>query len=363
MPRKTDTLAHQTKHPSRVLVVDPDPDFTTLIERVAGGDASMQITRTVSIADARQFLESHAVDLAVINPQLPDGSGLDLAGDLKKSKKITQTIVTTDKPDLDAAIAAIRAGACDFIVKPVELDEVSQRIHAALERQTQDKLQAGRVRRLRRLCKKLNQARVDVSRQVDILCNDLVTAYQELAVQMQQTHTDSGYGQLVNNELDLEALLRKTLEYLMEQAGPTNAAVFLPASLDEYSLGGYVNYDCTAESADMLLEHLADVLAPRVSDAEGVVHATDNDELTHWLGDDSAYLADSHLIAFPCRCDGEALAVVALFRDRSEPFGDHVIEQCGILAPLLGEALARVIKVHHRHLPDLDEGPEFDEAF
>ena len=363
MPRQTAHLDSQTPRPFHVLVVDPDPGFTDVIQRVAQDGQPMQVAQATCIADAQKYLDAHRVDVAVIEPTLPDGSGLDLAEQLSASKKITQTIVSTTTPDVDAAIAAMRAGVSDFIVKPIDLHEISNRIHAAFERQTRDKQRAGRVRRLRRLCKKLNQARVDVSQQVDILCNDLVTAYQELAVQMQQSQTGVGYAELIDSELDLEPLLRKTLEHLMEQAGPTNAAIFLPANLDEYSLGGYVNYDCTAESADMLLEHLADVLAPRVSEASELVHVTDNHTLTDWLGDDAAYLADSHLLAFACRSDGETLAVITLFRDQNEPFDLNLLERCDALAPLLGDALARVIKVHHRHLPDMDDENEFDLPF
>src|SRR5690606_37867773 len=135
--------------------------------------------------------------------------------------------------------------------------ELNQRVDAAIDRHRRDAQREQRTKRLRRLCRKLNEAREEVTQQVDVLCNDLVTAYQELANQMQQVVQTSEYAGLIRDELDLEGLLRKTLEFLVHKAGACNAAIFLPATADEYSLGGYVNYDCTSDSADILLQHLA----------------------------------------------------------------------------------------------------------
>lgn len=297
----------------------------------------------------------------MIEPELPDGSGLDLADELAHAKRITQTIVITEKPSLESAIQALRAGACDFVVKPLDLADLSNRIRLALQKQTRAKSHATQVRRLRRLCKKLNQARHEVSQQVDILCNDLVTAYQELACQMNQVVQTSEYGIVIRDELDLEQVLRRTLEYLVDKAGPTNAAIFLPSSMDEYGLGGYVNYDCTPQSADMLLQHLADVMAPRVAEADALVHVTDNAALDAWIADDAAWLHDSHLLAFACRNDNETLAVIALFRDGGEPFDEALVETCQAIGPMLGESLARLIRIHHRHMPEPPFNDEDDD--
>lgn len=363
-PRHTHAVAAPSKtSPSKaagafhVLIVDTDAQLCDTLRAVGAkaGRAELQVTHARSLAEARARLAEGPIDLAMIEPNLPDGSGLDLADELARSRRITQTIVISEKPSLDAAIQAIRAGACDFIVKPLDLREIDDRIRLALQRQDREKVHAQQVRRLKRLCKKLSQARAEISQQVDILCNDLVTAYQELACQMQQVVQSSEYGVIIREELDLERLLRRTLEYLIEKAGPTNAAIFLPASADEYSLGGYVNYDCGSQGADMLLQHLADVLAPRVAECSELVHITDNEELRQWIGDDAAWLEDCHVVAFACRHDDEALAILTLFRDGGQPFGPVLTETCNAIAPMLAEALARIIRIHHRATDYLDD--------
>jgi hypothetical protein len=169
---------------------------------------------------------------------------------------------------------------------------------------------------------------------------------------MQQVSQTGEYSALVKGELDIESLLRKTLEFLLQKGGAMNAAIFLPATADEYSLGGYVNYDCTVESADVLLQHLADIVAPKLTDLTEPLVITDNQTLTKWIGDDAAYLADSHVVGLSARRDSEALAVLILFRDGSTPFDAAFLETCAAITPLLAQYLAKIIRIHHRHVLD-----------
>jgi GAF domain-containing protein len=174
---------------------------------------------------------------------------------------------------------------------------------------------------------------------------------------MQNVVQTSEYSSLVKDELDLEALLRVTLEHLMTKLGPSNAAIFLPATLDEYSLGGYVNYDCTSESADMLLEHLADTLAPRVASADDMVHLTQREDIERWIGEDAGTLGDAGILAVPCMSEDECLAVLVLFRDVDQPFEEEHLDRVSSLGPMLGDALEKIIRVHHRSIFDHGSDP------
>jgi hypothetical protein len=156
---------------------------------------------------------------------------------------------------------------------------------------------------------------------------------------------------LIRQELDLEQLIRKVLQYLLDKAGPTNAALFLPTGDAEFALGGYVNYDVSGGSTETVLQHLADVVAPRIAASETLIHVKDNAALKEWLGDDAAYLADSEVVAFACRHNAESMAVLVLFRDAAQGFDPSMVETCRAIAPTLGNYLARVVRIHHRHLP------------
>lgn len=349
----------------RILLVDPSPALKPALQQCEAEHGSVQVVYASTLAKARNLVKSKdagKIDIAVLNHFAKAGE-LELAKELTSADVATRIVLLTDQPDFTYAQQAMQLGSLDLIIRPDTQDtdqdwlvSTTQRVTDALNRQWTERMRSSRIRKLKRLCKKLDAARNEVSEQVDVLCNDLVTAYQELAVQMQSLSHTSGYIDAIGEELDLEAVLRKTLEYIIKQAGPCNAAVFLPSSADEFALGGYVNYDCTKESADMLLEHLADVLAPRIAEnAEDMLHVTANDELDALLGDDWNYLADCHLVALPAVQDGEALAVLTLFRDNDQPFSQQAIDALHFIGSEMGELLGRIIRVHHRAVPGFDE--------
>ncbi len=348
----------------RVLLVEASPAHRSALESCGTAHRPMSVVHAPTLTEARKYLADHPIDLAVIAPQLPDGSGFDLTAELSRMSHTTAKIVISGSQDFAKAQQAIRAGADDYLIDGVAPEELATRVAAALDRKTRDKARVQRVERLRRLCKKLNAAREEVSKQVDVLCNDLVTAYQELACQMQHVVQTSEFDGIVKDELDLEALLRKTLEHLMAKLGPANAAIFLPATMDEYSLGGYVNYDCTKEAADLLLEQLADSLAPRIAAQEDLVHLTDREAIERWIGPEAGSLGDCELLAVPCMNEDECLAVLVLFRDVDQPFVEDHLDRLSALAPMMGEALEKIIRVHHRSLfqPGDEDGYDAEDA-
>lgn len=353
-PEKSSKTA---RRPFQILLVDHEPKVRELLNDAVAGE-SLQVSSASSLEEAQEQLEAGPVDLLLIDPNLPDGSGLQFAAEARKKRPATQTIVITGQPSLERAIEAIRIGVNDFIVKPLDLDVLNEHVRQAMARHKLRRRNRRRYARLKKVCNQLSKAHQEVSKQVDVLCNDLVTAYQELANQMQQVVQTGEFSTHIGEELDLEKLLRKTLEFLLQKAGPTNAALFLPTTADEFTVGGYVNYDCTSEPADIILQHLADVVAPKLASRNELLHITDNDTLEQWIGDDAAYLADSHLVAFSCRHDDESLAAIILFRDQSEPFTPELLDAAASIAPVLGDYLAKVIRIHHRHIPGTNSSGE-----
>ena len=83
--------------------------------------------------------------------------------------------------------------------------------------------------------------------------------------QMKNIALASELNTIFRQELDLESLLRTVLEYTLRKVGSTNAAIFLPSSTGDFTLGAYVNYDCPRDTAETLLDHLADILESRVT--------------------------------------------------------------------------------------------------
>ncbi|MEO0475695.1 MAG: GAF domain-containing protein, partial [Planctomycetota bacterium] len=68
------------------------------------------------------------------------------------------------------------------------------------------------------------------------------------------------------------------------------------------------------------------------------------------------------LLALPVNHDGEALAVIMLFRDNEQPFTEPAIDAMSSIADQMGDLLGRIIRVHHRAMPEFDE-PKADDTY
>lgn len=313
--------------------------------------AAVRAVTAHTATEAIAMLERETFEVALIHAELSDADGFTLAARLAADHPQTASIVLTDAPCLDDAMKAMRCGATDLLGSDAPAIELAARINSAAERCAKVRGREARIRKLRKLCRQINAAREDVTTQLGAMCQDLAGVYGELAGRAQLGAVAGEFNGIIRQELDIESLLRTALEFILAKTGPTNAAVFLPASSGDFSLGAYVNYDCPKDTAEILLDHLSAALAPRFENEQGVTVLSGRDELARRLGECADWIGDSNVIVFPCRHEGECLAVVALFRGSRSAFGKDVITMLSPIADLFGKQLGRVIKIHHRHLP------------
>jgi DNA-binding response OmpR family regulator len=298
-------------------------------------------------------------DLAIVGEGGSSREGLTIVPKLLKVQSSLACILAGEEPSLALATDAMKIGACDLIGPESTREQLTQTIAAALRRSRS--IRAGelwvqrRARKLKGACRELERSRSALLGQFQTLCNSVSGSYRDLSDQIKHVTLAAELNAILRQELDLESLLRTVLEYVLKKIGSTNAAIFLPNTAGDYTLGAYVNYDCPKDSAEMMLDHLADVLAPALENREdiavmrgleGLRPATDPQPVggTTWL-------QDSAVAAFSCRQDNECLGVVVLFRDRRNPFPPAALHALKIIRELFGKQLARVIRTHHRHVP------------
>ncbi len=336
--------------PARMLIVEADAALRqSLIEALER--RHHHCTGVGSVSEARSALARTSFDVVVLNHQLVDKALLELMPLIQKTSPATKTVLIAERCTLDDAVRAMRCGVVDLIALPVEMEEFIRRIDTALLKSRADRQRDERLLRLKKICRELNVARHEISRQVDALCGDLTAAYQEIADQMNEVAMASEFRTLIKQELDVEDLLRTTLEYMLTKTGPTNAAVFLPDSAHSYGLGAYVNYDCPRETVSLMLDHLCQAVCPQMADEDEIVCYADAREFAEWIGIEADFLADSEVIAFSCQHEGECLAVIVLFRNKSNPFSEKLAGVIDTMRTLLAEQLSNIIRVHHRARP------------
>jgi two-component system, OmpR family, response regulator VicR len=104
------------------------------------------VTHCDTITAAKEAAENRAYDLALLDMQLPDGTGFDISGKLKAAG--TSVIFLTVVDDEGNVVKAFEGGADDYVTKPFRLRELLARVKTALGRrskQATDRLMLGSV--------------------------------------------------------------------------------------------------------------------------------------------------------------------------------------------------------------------------
>jgi two-component system response regulator PilR (NtrC family) len=114
------------------LIVDDEPDIRELLELTLG---RMQIeTRSAAnLKQAHELLASEHFDICLTDMRLPDGNGIDLVRHINHLELDLPTAVITAYGSVDTAIEALKAGAFDFISKPVDLKALRKLITSVLK--------------------------------------------------------------------------------------------------------------------------------------------------------------------------------------------------------------------------------------
>lgn len=115
-----------------VLIVDDEPDIRELLE-ITLSRMGLFTRSAANLTEAIALLAEATPDLCLTDMRLPDGSGIDLVAHIQSDYPQVPVAVITAHGSVDAAIAALKAGAFDFISKPVELENLRNLVLSALE--------------------------------------------------------------------------------------------------------------------------------------------------------------------------------------------------------------------------------------
>ncbi len=120
--------------PFRILVTDDEPAQRELV----GGFLRKHGFEVTEAADGRQALarfKQEPFDLVLTDQKMPDLSGLELLEGVRAITPEAAVMIMTAYGTIETAVSAIKAGAADYLTKPVNLDELLHRIHQVQERQ------------------------------------------------------------------------------------------------------------------------------------------------------------------------------------------------------------------------------------
>jgi DNA-binding response OmpR family regulator len=117
---------------ARILIVEDDAALARALD-----DELSDACVTIVVGTGRAALDviaSEPVDLVVLDLNLPDMDGLDVARALSADGAQVDVLMLTARADVASRVAGLYAGAVDYLAKPFDMDELLARVHAQLRR-------------------------------------------------------------------------------------------------------------------------------------------------------------------------------------------------------------------------------------
>ena len=118
--------------PARILIIDDEPDLRTLYELTLLRQG-YRIEAAGTLQQAREHLQAARFDAVITDMRLPDGLGLELLRDLAQQQRPERCVVITAHGSAENAVEALKAGAFDYLTKPVDLKQFRRVVASAVQ--------------------------------------------------------------------------------------------------------------------------------------------------------------------------------------------------------------------------------------
>jgi len=119
-----------------ILVVDDEPNLRRSLSQVLH-KAGYQVTAATGAGQARQFLQAGPYDLAFLDIKMPEVDGVTLLQEFRRHYPLMAVLILTAHATLESAIKAVRLGAKDYLLKPIQPADLLCRVHDVLSAQEQ----------------------------------------------------------------------------------------------------------------------------------------------------------------------------------------------------------------------------------
>lgn len=116
---------------SKILIIDDEPDIRELLE-ITLSRLKLTTQSVGNLKDAKDILTKETFDLCITDMKLPDGDGLDFIEYTQRQYPQMPIAMITAHGSMDTAIIALKAGAFDYLTKPIDLNRLREIIKSAL---------------------------------------------------------------------------------------------------------------------------------------------------------------------------------------------------------------------------------------
>jgi len=117
----------------KVLFVDDEMDYLeTLMKRMK--KRGVDVVGVGSGEQALDYLNKQPVDVVVMDVRMPGIGGINTLREIKKIEPLMEVIMLTGHASIEAAIEGMESGAFDYLIKPIDIDELIEKLNEAVKR-------------------------------------------------------------------------------------------------------------------------------------------------------------------------------------------------------------------------------------
>jgi DNA-binding NtrC family response regulator len=121
--------------PMKLLLVDDEADFrNTLLKRMKRRD--VDVSGVDSGESAITFMETHPVDVVILDVRMPGMDGIETLKSIKARYPLTEVIMLTGHASMEVAIEGMEMGAFDYLMKPMDMDELLYKAEDAFKKKS-----------------------------------------------------------------------------------------------------------------------------------------------------------------------------------------------------------------------------------
>jgi len=118
----------------RILIVDDDRQYIAQLAELLE-DEGLEVGFATNGSDALKMVQAVLYDIIILDINMPRMSGLDVLKELKESKstKMVPVLMSTGESDKETVVTAIKLGADDYIVKPIDSNVLFDKLYVLLK--------------------------------------------------------------------------------------------------------------------------------------------------------------------------------------------------------------------------------------
>ncbi len=341
----------KTNNHPYVLLVDGQEQVRSHLQELISERCGCNAVCAATASGALMKMEQQAFDLVLTDLSLPDADGKWLIEKIRRRRPSTGVIVVSEDGSVEGILEAVRAGADDFLSKPLEASKVIECVKHLLSGTRRVRSNFRWRRRTATHFRRLRNRRQRLAEQVELVCRDLVGGYHRAIEKLLELQSQQDCRAAIDGQLQIKPLLGTVLRYLSDSFAGASGAVFLfPLCVAQARLfttvgGGppanIEDYDQTLIKGiiEQTLQSQVPLLGSYTYDFDP--SGADGSDSTQLL----AGISPRSLLATSLYVRGRRVGALVLQRKRQDPFTNQDTERLAHLISPIANSIELALRV------------------